>query len=88
LKLAWHFSVTFSIWLAVTMLAIKSPSLGDVLNLVGSFSGTLIAFVLPSAFSFRLRGYNLMAWIILVVGGVIGFLGSTFALAKFFRDIQ
>ena len=88
LKLAWHFSVTFSIWLAVTMLAIKSPSLGDVLNLVGSFSGTLIAFVLPSAFSFRLRGYSLMAWIILVVGGVIGFLGSTFAFAKFFRDIQ
>mmetsp|Transcript_29362 Transcript_29362/g.66939 ORF Transcript_29362/g.66939 Transcript_29362/m.66939 type:complete len:938 (+) Transcript_29362:140-2953(+) len=88
LKFAWHFSVTFSIWLAVTVLAIKSPSLGDVLNLVGSFSGTLIAFVLPSVFSFKLRGYSLMAWIVLVVGGVIGFLGSTFALAKFFRDIH
>lgn len=88
LTFAWHYSLTFGIWLSITVLAIKSPSLGDVLNLVGSFSGTLIAFVLPAAFSFKLRGYSQMAWIILIVGGVVGFLGSTFALAKFLRDVD
>lgn len=83
----WHAVLTFTLWLVVTVCAIKSPSLGDVLDLVGAFTGTLLAFILPALFSFKLKGYNHLSLAILAIGGVVGLLGSIFSAVKFTRDI-
>jgi len=88
LSLLWHAVLTFNTWLIVTICAIKSPSLGDVLDLVGAFTGTLLAFVLPALFSFKLKGYNHLSLAILGIGGVVGLLGTIFSFAKFTEDIR
>lgn len=87
LKLPYHVVVTVSLWSLTTLLAILAPSLGDVLDLVGCATGTVIAFILPSLFSFRLRGYTHLAAFILVVGGVVGSVGTTFSILKLFADV-
>ena len=87
LTLPWHAALTFTLWLIVTVCAIKSPSLGDVLDLVGAFTGTMIAFVLPALFSFKLKGYSNLSLIILGIGGFVGLLGTVYSFMKFTRDI-
>lgn len=52
LKLLYHAALTAKIWFVVTGLAIASPKLGDVLDLVGCASGTLIAFIFPACLAF------------------------------------
>jgi amino acid permease len=57
-QLQWpgHVGVTFKLWLVATGFAIAAPSLGDILNLVGCASRTLIAFIIPALLSFCLEG--------------------------------
>ena len=74
----WHAILTFILWLFLTISAIKSPSLIDVLDLVGAFAGTMIAFILPAVFSLKLKGYSRISIIVLGIGGTIG-------LFSFFR---
>jgi amino acid permease len=64
-----------------------APSLGDVLDLVGCAAGTMIAFVLPGLFSFRLQGYTHLAAVILAVGGIVGLIGTVFSLQKLITDM-
>lgn len=82
----WHAILTFILWLIVSISAIKSPSLIDVLDLVGAFTGTMIAFILPAVFSLKLKGCSKISIIILGIGGTIGMLGTSFSLVKFLRD--
>jgi len=86
LTFAWHTILTFTLWFIVTICAIKSPSLGDVLDLVGAGTGTLLAFILPALFSFKLKGYSRVSMAILGIGGVVGILGTIFSCIKFTRD--
>jgi amino acid permease len=86
LVLLWHASLTYFLWILVTCCAIKSPSLGDVLDLVGAFTGTLLAFILPALFSLKLRGHSRQSMLILVVGGFVGLLGTATSLIKFIKD--
>ncbi|KAL7541036.1 hypothetical protein ACHAWF_006839 [Thalassiosira exigua] len=86
LTLPWHAALTFMLWLIATVCAIKSPSLGDVLDLTGAFTGTLLAFVLPCVFSFKLKGYSHLSMTILAIGGIVGLLGTCFSFVKFVRD--
>ena len=86
LTFAWHTILTFTLWFIVTICAIKSPSLGDVLDLVGAGTGTLLAFILPALFSFKLKGYSRISMAILGIGGVVGILGTIFSCVKFSRD--
>jgi hypothetical protein len=86
LSFLWHAALTFAIWLIVTIFAIKSPSLIDVLDLVGAFTGTLLAFILPALFSFKLKGYSHVSLAIIGIGGIVGLLGTGFSLVKFLKD--
>ena len=86
LTFVWHAALTFAIWLIVTVSAIKSPSLIDVLDLVGAFTGTMLAFILPALFSFKLKGYSHVSLAIIGIGGIVGLLGTGFSLVKFLRD--
>jgi len=86
LKLSYHVGVTCKLWFVVTAFAIASPNLGDVLDLVGCASGTLIAFVFPGCFAIRLQGYSHTAALLLVVGGVVGTVGTICGLKKFVKD--
>ncbi|KAL3779695.1 hypothetical protein HJC23_010563 [Cyclotella cryptica] len=88
LSFLWHAALTFVLWMLATMCAIKSPSLGDVLDLVGAFTGTLLAFILPALFSFKLKGYSQISLTILAIGGVVGICGTISSLVKFVRDIH
>ncbi|KAI2513414.1 transmembrane amino acid transporter protein [Fragilaria crotonensis] len=81
-----HLLVTTILWAVTTALALVAPNLGDVLNLVGCATGTVIAFILPSLFSFRLRGYSHTAMTLLVVGGLVGGIGTFFSTRQLIRD--
>jgi len=86
LVILYHASITYFLWILVTVCAIRAPSLGDVLDLVGAFTGTLLAFVLPALFSLKLRGHSQQSMLILVVGGCVGLLGTTTSFIKFIKD--
>lgn len=87
LRLAGHFCITSMIWLIVTGLAIAAPSLGDILDLVGCASGTLIAFVIPGLLSFYVEGYNHLAMVILTIGGLVGTIGTYFSIKQLIADL-
>lgn len=82
LILPLHILVTVLLWSSSTFLALLAPSLGDVLNLVGCASGTMIAFILPAMFSFRINGYTRLAGLIFVVGGTVGTFGTLFSFQQ------
>lgn len=88
LRLAGHVALTASLWFICTDLAVAAPSLGDVLDLVGCFSGTIIAFILPAIVSFRLEGYSHLALLILMVGGSVGTVGTFYSVKKLSLDIK
>ena len=78
----YHIVLTTMLWSATTVLAIKSPNLGVVLDLVGCATGTFIAFILPSLFSFRLVGFTHLAGMIFVIGGLVGLVGTYFSIVQ------
>lgn len=86
LSLPYHCLVTILFWGITTVLAILAPSLGAVLDLVGCATGTVIAFVLPGAFSFKEKGYTHEAAMILVVGGVVGLIGTYFSVKNIIEE--
>jgi amino acid permease len=81
-----HIALTTFLWALTTFLAIKAPSLGDVLDLVGCATGTVIAFILPAMFSFKLHGYSHLALAFLVVGASVGLIGTFFSLVELVKD--
>lgn len=81
-----YIAVTVALWGTTTLLAILLPSLSFVLDLVGCATGTIIAFVLPALFWFKLRGYSSIAVLILVVGGAVGLVGTYFSLRDLAHD--
>jgi hypothetical protein len=87
LQLPGHVGLTVKLWIVATGLAIAAPSLGDVLNLVGCATGTIIAFILPGLLSLRIEGYSNLACLILVVGGTVGTVGTYFSVKKLVIDI-
>jgi amino acid permease len=86
LVLCLHVLITIKLWFVVTALATVAPSLGDVLDLVGCATGTLIAFILPSLLALKLQGYSHLAAFILIVGVIVGVVGTTFSLKKLASD--
>jgi amino acid permease len=88
-QLQWpgHVGVTFKLWLVATGFAVGAPNLGDILNLVGCASGTLIAFIIPSLLSFRLEGYSNMAMLIFAVGGIVGTFGTYYSVKQLMVDM-
>jgi amino acid permease len=70
------------------MMALLAPSLGDVLDVVGCATGTLIAFLLPALFSLKLQGYSRLAVVLLVVGGSVGLIGTFFSLTQLIQDME
>ena len=66
----------------------RSPRAGDVLDLVGCASGTLIAFVLPGLFSLQIKGYSTEGALLLGVGGLVGAIGTIFSLKGLVKDIE
>jgi hypothetical protein len=88
LRRPYHVLWTVGLWMLVVSLAITAPSLGDVLDLVGCASGTLIAFVLPGLFSLQIKGYSTEGAVLLGIGGVVGFIGTIFSLRRLLEDIE
>ncbi|KAL3944106.1 MAG: hypothetical protein SGBAC_001837 [Bacillariaceae sp.] len=87
LRLFGHVLLTATLWFFCTGLAIAAPNLGDVLDLVGCFSGTIIAFILPGLLAMRLEGYSHLALLILIVGGSVGTIGTYFSVQKLYIDL-
>jgi len=87
LKLPYHIATTIKLWVVVTGLAIAAPNLGDVLDLVGCASGTIIAFVFPGLLSLKLQGFNYTALTILLVGGAVGTVGTFYSTKKLIADV-
>jgi amino acid permease len=87
LALTYHVALSVIFWGGCTFLALASPNLGDILNLVGSATGTAMAFILPGLLSFKLHGYTRLASFILAFGGPIGFVGTICSLKKLVGDM-
>jgi len=83
----FHFSLTIVMVYFTTLLAIKAPSLGDVLNIVGCASGTMMAFILPAILSYKLQGRTAMPAFILCIGGPVGFIGTYYSLIQLIEDL-
>ena len=108
LQLPFHVMLTLILWCLATLLAITAPSLGDVLDLVGCATGTIIAFIFPACFALKLRRPPLqgiqneqnghrrssvkcqtcIAYLLLVVGGIVGLVGTIFSLRKLLADLR
>lgn len=86
LQLPQHVIITLLLWAVTTTLAIVAPNLGDVLNIVGCATGTVIAFILPALFSFQVNGYSHTAMLILIVGGIVGMVGTFFSTKQLITD--
>jgi len=87
LKLLYHVGLTIKLWVIVTGLAIAAPSLGDVLDLVGCAAGTMMAFIFPATCALKLEGHSDTALLILVVGGMVGVIGTFFSCKKIISDL-
>jgi len=88
LILPYHALLTFLLWATVTTLAILIPTLGDVLDLVGSATGTAIAFILPALFSLKIIGFTFEGLFLLIIGGVVGCIGTAFSMKKLVYDFS
>lgn len=88
LQLIGHVTMTVKLWIVTTCLAIAAPSLGDVLDLVGCATGTLIAFIIPALLSLQIEGYSHLSLLILLVGGLVGSVGTFFSVKKILEDIN
>jgi len=82
LKFPYHFAISTTLWAVTVILAVMAPSLGTVLNVVGCTSGSVIGFILPSLFSFKLNGYSHLALFLMIIGGFVGLVGTYFSLSK------
>jgi len=80
LILPLHVMLTVSLWAFLTVLAVIAPSLGAVVDLVGCATGTIMAFILPAMFSFRIKGFSFVALLSLVVGGIVGSIGTFYSV--------
>lgn len=81
-----HIMLTVALWWISTELAIRAPSLGDVLNFIGCVAGTVIAYVLPGLFEFKVNGYSHLAMLLLIVGTSVGLVGTYCSLRKLVSD--
>ncbi|KAL7566861.1 hypothetical protein ACA910_021355 [Epithemia clementina (nom. ined.)] len=79
-SLLQHVVVTVTLWAASMILAMNGASLGQVLNLIGCASGTLISFILPAIFSFRLQGVTFWGTIFMFAGCFVGIVGTWFSI--------
>lgn len=86
LVLSYHCIVTLVLWAVMTVLAVVAPSLGAVLDLVGCATGTVIGFVLPGLFAFRIQGYTHTAAMIFFVGGIVGMVGTYFSVINIINE--
>jgi amino acid permease len=87
LQLVGHVFVTIKLWAVATGLAVAAPNLGDILDLVGCASGTLIAFVIPAVLSLRIEGYSHLAMLILAVGSAVGTVGTYYGIKQIVHDL-
>eukprot|EP00591_Stephanopyxis_turris_P005825 CAMPEP_0195512176 /NCGR_PEP_ID=MMETSP0794_2-20130614/4221_1 /TAXON_ID=515487 /ORGANISM="Stephanopyxis turris, Strain CCMP 815" /LENGTH=554 /DNA_ID=CAMNT_0040639903 /DNA_START=133 /DNA_END=1797 /DNA_ORIENTATION=+ len=87
LVLPYHILLTVLLWGVTTALALSAPSLGDVLDLVGCLSGTVIAFLLPGLFHLKLVGFSHLAVMMVVIGALVGSVGTYFSLRKLVMDV-
>lgn len=83
----YHFVLTVAIWAITLTLALSAPSLGEVLNLVGCLSGSLIAFILPGVISYQMHGYTFVGSTLFTVGVLVGCVGTFFSLVDLMRDL-
>ena len=81
-SLSWpqHFVLTFVLVALSLILAISAGSLGQVLNLIGCVSATLVSFILPAIFSFQIQGVTYLGILFLVVGSFVGIVGTWFSV--------
>jgi amino acid permease len=86
LKPLYHVLITGTLWFLATWLAIAAPSLGDVLDLVGCATGTLIAFIFPGMLAVRVHGYAVLAILLLSTGSVVGIMGTFYSIKELIAD--
>lgn len=77
----YHMALTLTLWGVTVSLALVAPSLGDVLNLVGCATGTMISFVLPGLFAIKLqKRCTATSFLLLGVGVPVGCIGTYYSL--------
>ena len=79
--------------IVVTLVAMAIPYFADFMSLIGSISNTLLIFIFPILFHYKLFGWahvskreNATRILILIVGLLAGLIGGSEALAALYRD--
>lgn len=84
LKRRYHIALTLLIWFVTLVLALGASSLGAVLNLTGCATGTVISYILPAVFSYKLRGHTTIGTILFLLGGSVGIIGTYYSIVALF----
>jgi len=80
LKTRYHVAITLLFWGFSVAVALAAPTLGDVLNIVGCASGSMVAFILPAIIARATGDKGLGTAAMLVLGVAIAILGTAFAV--------
>mmetsp|Transcript_22830 Transcript_22830/g.47638 ORF Transcript_22830/g.47638 Transcript_22830/m.47638 type:complete len:167 (+) Transcript_22830:89-589(+) len=76
-----HFVLTVLLLAFSLILALVANSLGDILNLNGCISGSLIGFILPAIFSYQLEGrVTILGATLFGTGAFVGVVGTYFTV--------
>ncbi|KAI8911046.1 transmembrane amino acid transporter protein-domain-containing protein [Gorgonomyces haynaldii] len=75
---------------AIVSVSVALPFFSDVMNLIGALSNTLLIFVFPIVFHWKLFGVQrpILSVAILAIGLVGGFIGTKDAFIALYRDIM
>lgn len=84
LKGLYHVAITSMLLLTSLILALKASSLGVVLNLIGCAFGTVISYILPALFSYKLRGHTILGSLLFLLGGSVGLIGTYYSIVALF----
>ena len=76
----YHVMLTLSFWAIAVCVALAAPTLGDVLNIVGCATGSMIAFILPALFARKSGDEGAACKAMLAMGVVIAVLGTVFSV--------
>jgi len=84
LKTKYHVILTILLWGISLFLALTATSLGAVLNFTGCTTGTVISYILPALFSYKLHGHTPIGTLLFIFGGVVGSIGTFYSILAFF----
>lgn len=89
-----EYIMRFSLILFTCLLAVLVPDLGDIISLIGSLAGSMLALIIPPILDMKVRPYAQSWWTYCLNGfiislGLVGFVtGTTLSIHNIFKNLM